>query len=109
VTPNPLVAVGAETVGRVVMLAFQVGSFPLSFHLASSATQEERHEAMVLLIRNLDESGQAKAIRCARTSSSRSCGQCTRSHSLCNAQGDGGHAAECRGVGRNLEQHRSAL
>lgn len=50
---------------RVVLLAMQTGRWPLAFFVSPKSPEEEVREAVVQLLRHLNESGQAKAVGCA--------------------------------------------
>jgi hypothetical protein len=45
-----------------VLLAFQIGRYPLAFCFSSNCTKEEISESTGQLIRHMDQSGQAKAV-----------------------------------------------
>ncbi len=64
--PDPVRAeepTGAKS--RVVLLAMQTGRWPLAFFVSPKSPEEEVREAVVQLLRHLNESGQAKAVGCA--------------------------------------------
>jgi hypothetical protein len=67
-TPDPARAGSLEepmsAKSRVVLLAMQTGRWPLAFFVSPRSPEEEVREAVVRLLRHLNESGQAKAVGC---------------------------------------------
>ncbi|ELR21746.1 uncharacterized protein ACA1_384820 [Acanthamoeba castellanii str. Neff] len=65
-TPDPARAGSLEepmsAKSRVVLLAMQTGRWPLAFFVSPRSPEKEVREAVVRLLRHLNESGQAKAV-----------------------------------------------